>query len=162
MPFPMFPLFSIFSLILLLLSGSAGRPTLNSKLSRRVVSQDVLDQLTRFAQFSSAAYQAICPSPVGTTLVHTVCVHCPAKKLRIALTFLQLNSASTNTQGYIARDDTNKQIIVAFRGSLQLQDFVIGLSFQLIRVLVTLTVHPPCRSPGPPGPVRFARGFQCE
>lgn len=41
---------------------------------------------------------------------------------------MKFNDIGTNTQGYIARDDTNKQIIVAYRGSIQLQDFITGMS----------------------------------
>ena len=32
----------------------------------------------------------------------------------------------TDTHGYVARDDTRKEIVVAFRGSIQLQDFITG------------------------------------
>ncbi|EJC98555.1 alpha/beta-hydrolase [Fomitiporia mediterranea MF3/22] len=99
----MYSLLSVFALTFAL---SAAHPAADSALHRRAISQDLLDTLTRFTKFASAAYQANCPSPVGTTLVQ------------------QFNNDTTNTQGFIARDDTNKQIIVSFRGSQQLQDFV--------------------------------------
>ena len=44
---------------------------------------------------------------------------------------MKFNDIGTNTQGYITRDDTNKQIIVAYRGSIQLQDFITGKSIIL-------------------------------
>ncbi|KAL5494550.1 hypothetical protein ACEPAI_11 [Sanghuangporus weigelae] len=94
-------------------STSASLPASNSALDRREVSQDVFDQLTRFAQFSSLAYVPTCGNPLGTTLVQTI------------------NNAATDTQGYITRDDANKQIIVAFRGSLSVQDFLIDAQVAL-------------------------------
>ena len=36
------------------------------------VTQSTLTELTRFAKFSSGAYQPICPRPLGNTLVDTV------------------------------------------------------------------------------------------
>lgn len=47
---------------------------------------------------------------------------------RVADTFRypQFSDAATSTQGFIARDDTNEQIIVSFRGSQQTEDFLIG------------------------------------
>ena len=41
----------------------------------------------------------------------------------------KFNDIGTDTQGYIARDDSRKEIIVSFRGSIQLQDFVTGKLF---------------------------------
>ena len=39
---------------------------------RRAISQDLMDNLERFTQFASGAYQIFCPAPLGTTLVETV------------------------------------------------------------------------------------------
>ena len=38
----------------------------------------------------------------------------------------QVENRATDTQGIIARDDTRKEIVVAFRGSEHPLDFVIG------------------------------------
>ncbi|EIM83071.1 alpha/beta-hydrolase [Stereum hirsutum FP-91666 SS1] len=70
------------------------------------VSKELYAEFVRFAAFSSAAYQMICPTPLGAVLVQS---------------FLNL---LTNTKGYVARDDDKKQIIVAFRGSQELEDYL--------------------------------------
>jgi len=62
------------------------------------------NNLVRFAHFSSAAYLS-CPTVLTASVVYN------------------FNDAGTDTQGYIALDTTNKQIIVAFRGSTSVADF---------------------------------------
>lgn len=89
-------------------------PAISGPLERRAISQSLMDDFERYVQFASGAYQIFCPAPLGTTLVQT------------------FDESSTNTQGYIARDDNRKEIIVAYRGSIQLQDFVTDLEFALV------------------------------
>ncbi|THH07250.1 hypothetical protein EW145_g3508 [Phellinidium pouzarii] len=83
-------------------------------VEKRSISQSLMDQFTRYVQFASGAYQLFCPAPLGTTLI------------------TQFSDKPTNTQGYITRDDDRKEIIVAYRGSIQLQDFVTDLDFILV------------------------------
>ncbi|KAI5117183.1 hypothetical protein M0805_008162 [Coniferiporia weirii] len=83
-------------------------------VQRRSISQSLMDDFERYVQFASGAYQLFCPAPLGTTLI------------------TQFNDVLTNTQGYIARDDSREEIIVAYRGSIQLQDFVTDLDFLLV------------------------------
>ncbi|KAL5510976.1 hypothetical protein ACEPAG_3695 [Sanghuangporus baumii] len=83
-------------------------------IERRAISQSLMDDLERYVRYASGAYQLWCPVPAGLSLVNT------------------FDESSTNTQGYIARDDTRKEIIVAFRGSIQLQDFVTDLTAWLV------------------------------
>ncbi|PAV15095.1 alpha beta-hydrolase [Pyrrhoderma noxium] len=85
-----------------------------SILQRRSISQDLFDDFVRFFNFSSGAYQESCPSPVGTTLV------------------TPFNNNATSTEGYVARDDNLKQIIVAFRGSQQAQDAITDINIILL------------------------------
>ncbi|PAV15548.1 voltage-gated potassium channel [Pyrrhoderma noxium] len=81
---------------------------------RTPVQRSLMSDLERYVQFASGAYQLFCPAPLGTTLVKS------------------FDESSTNTQGYVARDDDRQEIIVAFRGSIQLQDFVTDLEFALV------------------------------
>lgn len=63
----------------------------------------------------------------------------------------QFDDKLTDTQGYIARDDVKKEIIVACRGSIQLQDFLTGLSSLRSFLLVidfTIRCRPGFRSGG--------------
>ncbi|KAA1471862.1 alpha/beta-hydrolase [Dentipellis sp. KUC8613] len=64
------------------------------------------DELVRFAKFSSAVYQLICPRPLGSTLVES------------------FTSLITDAHGFVARDDETKEIVVAFRGSKDLEDLL--------------------------------------
>jgi len=61
--------------------------------------------LLRFTKFCSATYSGRRFSCTGYTLVATI------------------NISSTDTEGYIARDDNKQQIIVAFRGSVSNQNW---------------------------------------
>jgi len=83
---------------LVLFSTSFASPVLTS----RAVSSSVYDGLVRYTQYSSAAYQLVCSSPLGNTLVQSF--------------------SAGDTQGFIARDDTRNEIVVSFRGSFSLAD----------------------------------------
>lgn len=48
------------------------------------------------------------------------------------LNLLQFSDIPTNTQGFIVRDDSRKEIVVSFRGSFQLQDFVTGTIYLIL------------------------------
>ncbi|TFY71631.1 hypothetical protein EVG20_g1384 [Dentipellis fragilis] len=64
------------------------------------------DELVRFTKFSSAVYQFICPRPLGSTLVES------------------FTSIITDAHGFVARDDETREIVVAFRGSRDLEDLL--------------------------------------
>ncbi|KAI5120004.1 hypothetical protein M0805_008465 [Coniferiporia weirii] len=85
-----------------------------SSVQRRSISQSLVDDFERYVKFASGAYQLFCPAPLNTTLIN------------------QFSVDSTNTQGFIARDDTKQEIVVAYRGSIQFQDFITDLDFPLV------------------------------
>ncbi|KLO08038.1 alpha/beta-hydrolase [Schizopora paradoxa] len=91
----------------------AARPTTSRRnlAKRAAISQSLLEDFVRYTNYSSGAYLSACPSPLGNTLV------------------LQFSDVATNTQGHIARDDSRQEIVVAYRGSLQLQDFLTDADF---------------------------------
>ncbi|KAJ7028266.1 alpha/beta-hydrolase, partial [Mycena alexandri] len=85
-------------------------------LSSRGISSSLYDDLVRYTRYSSAAYQLLCPSPLGNTLVQ---------------------SFSGGKHGFIARDDTR---------SFSLADAVTDLNILLVpfvspRVTKTFNVH---------------------
>ncbi|KAF8644785.1 hypothetical protein AX16_008247 [Volvariella volvacea WC 439] len=82
------------------------------------ISQAVYDDLVRYTKYSSAVYQWICFKPLGNTLVKQFDV--------------------LGTQGFVARDDTRKEIVVAFRGSLEPIDILTDI----------LIIQKPLRAPG--------------
>lgn len=90
---------------LCLLSACLASPLLR-RTDGTVVTAKQYANLVRYTKFAAAAYANTCPSPNGATLVS------------------EFADAKTDTQGYVARDDTTKEIIVALRGSSSVQDIV--------------------------------------
>ncbi|KAJ7240164.1 alpha/beta-hydrolase [Mycena haematopus] len=100
--------FTLTCLVLGLFSGSFASPVLTS----RTISSSLYDDLVLYTQYSSAAYQLICPSPLGTTLVESF--------------------SAENTQGFISRDDDREEIVVSFRGSFSLADVATDVDLFLV------------------------------
>jgi len=71
-------------------------------LVQRNISSTLYDDLVRYTQYSSAAYQLVCPSPLGNSLVQSF--------------------SGGDTNGFIARDDTRKEIVVSFQGTFSVAD----------------------------------------
>jgi len=82
--------------------------------AKRAVSQDVFDDLVFYFQYASSAYSDTCANPNGNTLI------------------TEFSEPVTDTQGFIARDDTRKEIVVVLRGSSSDIDDVIDLEIALI------------------------------
>ncbi|KAJ7183672.1 alpha/beta-hydrolase [Mycena filopes] len=78
----------------------------------RSISSSLYDDLVRYTQYSSAAYQLLCPSPLGNTLVQSF--------------------SADATQGFVARDDSRKEIVVSFRGSFSLADVATDVDLFLV------------------------------
>ncbi|KAJ7872974.1 alpha/beta-hydrolase [Mycena leptocephala] len=89
-------------------STSLASPVLTS----RAISPSLYDDLVRFTKYSSAAYQLLCPRPLGNTLVHSFSIG--------------------STRGFIARDDSRKEIVVSFRGSFSLADVATDVDVFLV------------------------------
>ncbi|KAF7965376.1 hypothetical protein HWV62_44099 [Athelia sp. TMB] len=73
---------------------------------RSGISTTLYNDLVWYFQYASSAYSASCPHPNGNTLIE------------------EFTDSTTYTQGFIARDDTRKEIIVALRGSSSVGDFI--------------------------------------
>lgn len=79
------------------------------------VSQERFEQFVRYSQISSAAYQNGCASPPqGIELVK------------------ELSDVSTNTQGFVAVDRSANEMVVALRGTSNLQDAFTDLKFRQV------------------------------
>ncbi|KAA1470189.1 alpha/beta-hydrolase [Dentipellis sp. KUC8613] len=72
---------------------------------KRGISSDVYNDLVFYFQYASSAYDSTCAKPNGNTLVG------------------QFSDSGTDTQGFVARDDSRKEIVVALRGSSDAVDF---------------------------------------
>ncbi|KAG1765379.1 Alpha/Beta hydrolase protein [Suillus placidus] len=86
------------------------------------ISEELYNELVRYAKYASGAYQVLCPRPMGNTLV------------------TQFIDVITATQGFVARDDTRKELVVSFRGSREIASAIIDTSLVLS----------PLRGPGLP------------
>jgi len=72
------------------------------------------DDLVWNFQYASSAYASSCAKPNGNTLVTT------------------FSNAATDTIGFIARDDTKKQIVAVFRGSVSATNFLSDSEIELV------------------------------
>ncbi|KAG2154446.1 Alpha/Beta hydrolase protein [Suillus bovinus] len=86
------------------------------------ISEELYDELVRYTKYASGAYQVLCPRPMGNTLV------------------TQFIDLITATQGFVARDDTRKELVVSFRGSREVAN----------AIAVTSILLSPLRGPGLP------------
>ncbi|CCG82968.1 putative Lipase [Taphrina deformans PYCC 5710] len=78
------------------------------------VSDSQFSQLVRWSKFASAALATGCNTIYGATKI------------------IDINDTMTDTQGYVARDDTNKQIIVALRGTSSIPDVLTDAATTLV------------------------------
>lgn len=86
------------------------------------IPEDLYNELVRYTKYASGAYQVLCPRPMGNVLV------------------TQFTDMITATKGFVARDDTRKELVVAFRGSREIMSAIIDTSLLLS----------PLRGPGLP------------
>ncbi|KAF9529909.1 alpha/beta-hydrolase [Crepidotus variabilis] len=78
------------------------------------VATNVYNDLVFYFKYASSAYGTVgCTRPNGNTLVS------------------QISGLATDTQGFIARDDTRKEIVVALRGSSSITDFITDATIAL-------------------------------
>ena len=100
-------------------------------IAKRSISEALFDELVFYTKYASAVENLVvpdCPKPVNGTLVGTVCNS--IKLLRTTespILLSQIVNNLTQTQGFVARDDMKKEIIVAFAGSEQIQDALTGV-----------------------------------
>jgi len=87
---------------------------LGDNLHDSSVSMHTYDELERFAKYSSAVYQFLCPRPLGNSLVQS------------------FSNVLTHTHGFVVRDDRRREIVVAFRGSHELANMVTDGNLVLI------------------------------
>lgn len=92
---------------------SRSTPRLKSNLIS--VTQTQFDTFVRYVQFSSAAYASTCKTPPnGATLIEN------------------FSNSGTDTHGFIAQDPTTHEIIVAFRGTDDVQTLATDFNQTLV------------------------------
>ncbi|EPQ56301.1 alpha/beta-hydrolase [Gloeophyllum trabeum ATCC 11539] len=93
------------SLFYAFLAVAHSLPQLRS-LEKRAISEALYDDLFFYFKYASSAYHSTCANPNGNTLVE------------------EFSNLTTDTQGFIARDDTRKEVAVVLRGSTSVEDFL--------------------------------------
>ncbi|OKL57345.1 hypothetical protein UA08_07645 [Talaromyces atroroseus] len=114
--------------LLALSTAAAAEP-----IHRRTIGTSLLDDLDLFAQYSAAAYCSANLDSTGSALACSV-GNCPlveAADTTILYDFDETNDYG-DTAGYIAVDTTNGYIILTFRGSDSLENWIADLTFKLI------------------------------
>ncbi|KAL0573259.1 hypothetical protein V5O48_008706, partial [Marasmius crinis-equi] len=87
---------------------------LSSSCLMRSLQLNTFNDLAFYFRYASSTSTDSCAKPNGKTLV------------------LQINEASTDTQGYIARDDDRREIVVALRGTSTIQDDITDIAIILV------------------------------
>ncbi|KAF2092227.1 alpha/beta-hydrolase [Saccharata proteae CBS 121410] len=107
-------------------------PAPSTALQPRAISEDLLDTFNLFEQYSAAAY---CPSNSNGTNTKLLCSvgNCPRVEKANTTILLQFeNSLLTDVTGYVAVDYTNELVVVAFRGSTSIRNYLADVDFPLI------------------------------
>ncbi|PCH06628.1 Lipase, class 3 [Penicillium occitanis (nom. inval.)] len=96
-------------------------------IHRRTIPPSLLDNLDLFAQYSAAAYCSANLETTGTALACNV-GNCPAGADESS------SSSFGDATGYVAVDESNEYIILSFRGSSNLENWIANLDIPLIDV----------------------------
>ncbi|KAJ7878061.1 Alpha/Beta hydrolase protein [Mycena leptocephala] len=89
---------------------------LGSPISTLAVSKSLYDEFVRYTKYASAAYRKECPFPLGNTLVRAVRFFLPLDDRR----------------GFLARDNTRKEIVVSFPATNHLADVMTDMKFRRV------------------------------
>ncbi|KAJ7266544.1 alpha/beta-hydrolase [Mycena rebaudengoi] len=89
------------------------------------ISSDTYEELVHYFKYASSAYSPVCLRPNGNTLV------------------LQFGNYLSDVQGFIARDDNRREIVVALRGSASATDVLLDAQILLVPFLTPGVNLPP-------------------
>ncbi|KAF2036442.1 alpha/beta-hydrolase [Setomelanomma holmii] len=125
---------SILRLTALLLGAVHSVTAAPVELTSRAVSSSILDQLQFFSQYSAAAY---CLGNNNSPNTKVTCPQGNCARVEAAntntLTEFE-NSLATDVTGFVATDTTNNLIVLSFRGSRSVRNWITNVNFP-----VTLT-----------------------
>ncbi|EIN12299.1 alpha/beta-hydrolase [Punctularia strigosozonata HHB-11173 SS5] len=84
-------------------------------LSKRAISQDVYDDLLWYWQYADSTAISNCAKPNGNVLITEF-----------------VSNPLIDSEGFIARDDNRKEIVISFRGSTTIQNYISDVELVLI------------------------------
>ncbi|KAF3050402.1 hypothetical protein E8E11_003114 [Didymella keratinophila] len=109
------------------------------ELEKRAVSANVLDQLDFFSQYSAAAY---CLGNNNSPNTKITCPQGNCARVEAAntntLTEFE-NSIKSDITGFVATDTTNKLIVLSFRGSRSVRNWLTNVQFPVIPTTICAT-----------------------
>lgn len=111
------------SLVLLLLHHLVGADALKTPIS-----SDLYTLFVRYTKYAAASYAATCPTPPNNASV-----------------VQYFSEKSTDTQATLFRSDVDREFVLAFRGTSNLQDFASDFAQQLVPLNRTGTTCDSCR-----------------
>ncbi|KAF2110641.1 Alpha/Beta hydrolase protein [Lophiotrema nucula] len=120
------------NMAVLVLSYLAVVSALPLDVGKRAISASVFDQLEFFSQYSAAAYCVGNNNSTGTKLT---CPegNCPRVEQADTSTLTEFeNSIDSDVTGFVATDTTNSLIVIAFRGSRSLRNWITNVEFPVI------------------------------
>lgn len=130
---------SILKLGALLLGAASLVTAVPVELERRAVSANVLDQLDFFSQYSAAAY---CLGNNNSPNTKITCPQGNCARVEAANTSTLTefeNSIKSDITGFVATDTTNKLIVLSFRGSRSVRNWLTNVQFPVIPTTICAT-----------------------
>ncbi|KZM28139.1 uncharacterized protein EKO05_0005832 [Ascochyta rabiei] len=122
-----------------LLSAAGFIAAVPVELEKRAVSANILDQLQFFSQYSAAAY---CLSNNNSPNTKITCPQGNCARVEAAntntLTEFE-NSIKSDITGFVATDTTNKLIVLSFRGSRSVRNWLTNLNFPVAPTTICST-----------------------
>ncbi|KAF1845047.1 alpha/beta-hydrolase [Cucurbitaria berberidis CBS 394.84] len=109
------------------------------ELDKRAVSANVLDQLQFFSQYSAAAYCLVNNNSPNTkiTCPQGNCARVEQANTNTLTEFE--NSIKSDITGFVATDTTNKLIVLSFRGSRSVRNWLTNLNFPIVPTTLCTT-----------------------
>jgi len=100
------------------------------------VSADVLNQLQFFSQYAAAAYCLVNNNSSNTKIIcpQGNCARVEAANTNTLTEFE--NSILSDITGFVATDSTNKLIVISFRGSRSIRNWITNLAFAVVPTTV--------------------------
>ncbi|KAF2735324.1 alpha/beta-hydrolase [Polyplosphaeria fusca] len=124
--------FSCWSMLLVLASYISIAIAAPASIERRAISSQTLSALQFFSQYSAAAY---CPTNNDSPSTKLTCPsgNCPLVESADTTTLTEFeNSLNTDATGFVATDATNKLIVISFRGSRSVRNWITNVNFPLV------------------------------
>ncbi|KAF9483201.1 alpha/beta-hydrolase [Pholiota conissans] len=88
--------------------------SLGNKINNHPISRDLYEDLVYYFKYATSAYNSVCPRPNGNTLV------------------VEFSNPLTDVQGFVARDDNRREIVIALRGSASAMGMIIDSHLVLV------------------------------